>query len=94
VTEFIALIESMDEMAKDFSKAVPLALSDAETDNGVLHRLRDMTGEMADKAERLIDVLEDEGADDNYIEAVEALQDIFLELHTAVGTRLAERRAL
>lgn len=89
-SKWLPLLTKLGDTAKRLATEIPAAIADTSLTIDQAQRLWEATGKLCDQATELIENMEDDGADETLIEPAEALEDILLRLHEAVGNRLID----
>lgn len=88
--KFIQALTEQGDVAKKWAGLVPQVLAKDDLTKDQAQQMWDKLEELADAAEQLTEMMEDHNLEESFIEAGEALQDMFLDMHSAVGERLVK----
>ena len=92
MTGWTEQVRKAGETAKFLAAEVPRLLADEGWPTTEAVALLAEIGSHSDTVAAMLDKMADDGANEHLIEAAEAVEEILLELHAAVGAELAQRQ--
>ena len=88
--DWIKIVSGHGDFAKDLAREVPLVLTSSTATKDDIQRLWDLVDRERLMIEDIVEKLHDADADVHLINAAEALEDIVLDIHVALGEKLVE----